>query len=217
MNYTMKCRQFPPKTPKQIKKERRQFINEFLDGNLRRFLRKNYKNYRNQLVFSKDLKKWDKQGKSNLVKLLKKHYEWPKHICEVVNVVKTLTTYYGMELNKITIDRAVALIDLFEDDMYDYHRVKYKDKYSKGLPLNIKITPEEALREQKARGFIHINYFEDYDREFSHVYSTVNDDYVYPINFPHKFRHHNDKIPSDYIGQSIVGVEGFTRIDIPNV
>ena len=138
-----------------------------MDGNLRRFLRKNYKNYRNQLVFSKDLKKWDKQGKSNLVKLLKKHYEWPKHICEVVNVVKTLTTYYGMELNKITIDRAVALIDLFEDDMYDYHRVKYKDKYSKGLPINIKITPEEALREQKARVGKTAEEFEKYQQNLS--------------------------------------------------
>ena len=217
MKYTLKLKQFPPKTPKQVKQERRQIITEYLDGNLQRFLRRNYEFYRYQLVFSKDLKKWSKDDRVKIVEYLKKEYIWPTHICEVVNTMKTLVKYYNRSFSLGTMHLAIAIIDLLDNDIWVYGRKRWNKRFKQGLSFVNFCTAEEAFKEQKARGFIHVNKFEDYEKTCSHVYSNVNVDYIYPINFPHMYSQYNSDIPSDYIALSIIGVQGFTRIEVPKL
>lgn len=148
MKYTLKIKQFPPKTPKQIKSERKQIIEEYLDGNLRRFLRRNYEKYMYQLVFSKDLKKWSKDDRAPIVEYLKKEYQWPKHICEVVNTMKTLVKYYDRKYTIGTMHLAIAIIDLLDDDIWTYGRNRNNKHFSIGLPFRQLCTAEEAFKEQ---------------------------------------------------------------------
>lgn len=217
MKYILKNKQFPPKMPKQVKQERKQIISEYLDGNLQRFLRRNYEFYRYQLVYSKDLKRWSKDDRLPIVEYLRKEYKWPKHLCEVVNTMKTLVKYYDRKYTIGTMHLAIAIIDLLDDDIWAYGNKRWNKRFQQGISHVPLCTPEEAFKEQKARGFIHVNLFEDYNKDYSQVFSNVNRDYVYPMNFPHKYSDYKSGIPTDYIAHSIIGVEGWTRIQIPKI
>lgn len=216
MNYTPKLDQFPPKSPKQLRKERNQIVEEYLEGNIKRFFRRHYKQYNNELVYSKILKHWKKDKRVRILNKILKHTEWPKNVCEIVNLMVTLVKHYDCTYNNRCLNLAVAILDLWEDDMYQYHSKRYKEKVQKGLWRN-KYTKEEAFKEQKARGFIHINYFEDYDKTYSHIYSNVDEDYVFPLNFPHVFGDFETGIPSDIVGHSLVGVSGWTKLQYPTL
>ena len=217
MEYKLKSNQFPPKTLKQIKKERKQMIEEYLDGNFGRFLRRNNEKYKYQLVYSKDLKNWRKDKRVNIVNYLTENYTWPSHICLVVNTMKTLVKYYDRSMGLGTMHLAIAIIDLFEEDMYDYSFRKQSKLFGLDIPYKQLCSSEQALKEQKARGFIHINKFDDYDSGFSHVYSNVDKDYVYPLNLPHVYSQYNSKIPSDYVALPLIGVSGYTIIVTPKL
>lgn len=219
MKFTLSHKAFPPKKLKQIKAERIEIINDYFEGNLLRFLRKHHKQSTYQFVYSQIFKKWkeDKQNKK-LVRVILKNYTWPKHVCDIVNVMITLNKYYSRELNINTLRLAIVILDLFETDI---------DKYSQGRRARLfkldlyKVDNSDkqrklALKEQKARGFVHINEFEDWDPAYAHIFSIANRDYVYPLNFPFSdFNKDLKDLPYAYVAQALVGVNGFTRLEEP--
>lgn len=216
MVYTMKADQFPPKTTKQVKKERVEVVTKLFDGNLLRFLRRNYKHQRYQLTYSVVLKAWEKQGYTQLVEGLKQSYKYPAHLNEIVAVMRTLVKYYDKPLDSKTRKIAEAVVDLFEEDIY-WHTRKRLGRYIGSTGKINLVDSKKALKEQKARGFVHINEFEDYKRKYSHIYSLVDPDYIYPVNFVHGWTPEHKPLIDIYIGITLVGVEGFTRTVIPKI
>lgn len=217
MLYTFNHKHFPPKTSKQVKKERIEVINNLLDGNLLRFLRYTFKPLRYQLVYSVTLKRWVKRGLKKEVDYLKNKYVYPKHLHEVVAVTEVLVSKYDKELCLHTIKVAEAIIDLFDNDIWEYNRKRYnKMRTTSNIPLRL-VTKEQALKEQKARGFVHINDFEDFKRNKynSHIYSNVDSSYIYPENFSFRFNTKHPERLYIYVAQSLIGVEGYTRVETP--
>lgn len=197
-------------TSKVIKERRIFIINKYFNGNIRRLLRSFYKSYRKPLVYSKGLKKMDLELKEYLLSL----NAWPRNISIIYNIYNILITKYNYKNNKLTIELAYYVFMYFEEDIEEYT----KTRFSKGVLVNghkNTLTPKEALREQKARGFIHINYFEDYKTTHAHVYSTVDPDYVWPQNFWHNNKHREPEEIMSYHGHYLVGVPGFTKVVVP--
>lgn len=217
--YTLNHKAFPPKKPQQIKGERVKIIEDCLEGNLLRFLRRHYKQHNYQFVYSKFFKKLRNKGKTDIIDYLHKHYEWPGHIIEVVNVMRTLNFYYEKPLSLNTLKMAIVIVDLFEMDIFKYNRKRWQKHCNLDLPFKgySEQYKKWAFKEQKARGFIHVNKFEDWDGYFAHAISNIDTDYIYPVNFPFSSYEieRNRNIPSAYIGHVLVGVQGFTRLEEP--
>lgn len=220
MNYTPKLNQFPPKTEKQIKRERKEFIREYLEGNLFRFLRRHHTHNQYELVFSKVFKRWRKEGNNKLVEYIIKNYEWPEHVCEIVNVMRTLVKYYGYKYDRKCLNVGAALLDMFQFDIDEYWKEHYYKRCQEGRFYTLdQYTEKEAFAEQKARGYIHVNEFQDYHKGSGHVFSNIDRYYVYPTNFYTDYLLTSDvKSGSQinvYVGLSLVGVGGWTRAELP--
>ena len=218
MKFTLSHKAFPPKRMKQIKAERIKIIEDYLEGNLLRFLRKHYKNSVYQYVYSETFSKWKKEGHKQVVRIILKNYVWPKHVCNIVNVMTTLNKYYGLPININTVKVAIVILDLFEMDIDKYGQQRRGRLFKMDMYQvdNSEKARKKALKEQKARGFVHINEFEDWDPYYAHIFSLVDMDYVYPMNFP--FSHFNEEykdLPYAYVAHTLVGVNGFTRLKEP--
>lgn len=213
---------FPPKTKRQIKTERVTVIEKYLEDNLLRFLRRHYKQSTFELVYSKYIKKWRKNN-PDLVKLLEKVLKdkngivWPRHMVEVVNIMRTLHKYYGYKLESTkTAVIALMIDDLFEHDIYMYGREHRQTLINNDLFDPKLVTREQALKEHKARGFIKANDFDDHDWRFAHVMSNLDRELMYPYNFNHA-KTYGLEVSNVYIeiGLPLVGVQGYTRMVIP--
>jgi len=88
-------------------------------------------------------------------------------------------------------------------------------RYNRALPAYMILSSKAALKEQKARGFIHVNDFDDYDKIASHVWSSVDEDYLWPANCAHGIIGRDKGHKDIYIMQHCVGVGGWTRCQIP--
>jgi hypothetical protein len=221
--YQITATSFPPKSNKRIKVERVHIVKDYLDGNLKRFLRKHYRYSKNQLVYSVDFKEWAKDNRKNLVKYLKKYHPWPLHTITIVNILKTLVNEFDLPWDKNTLKLSIIIDDLFWQDIDEYRQARYNREIQiKGFKLPDK---RKSWKEQKARGFIHINDFEDYDNKFAHVYSNIKSDYVYPVNFRTQWMNSgtfsdlykdNLDLPTEYTGHYLVAMP-WTRINIPPI
>lgn len=210
-----------PKTKKEIKGERVKVINKYMDGNLLRFLRKHYKDYQYELIYSVYIKRWKKKEPKlyNLLYQVLKDRNglvWPKHVKNVVNIMRTFNTHYGMKMNIHTCKVALMVDDLFDIDIYKYHSEHKQRLLVKDVYTLKNLTREEALKEQKAQGFINSIDFEDYDPKFAHLVSNIDNKLVYPYNFSHDILYKTGTKNIIYqIGMELAGVPGFTRIRIP--
>ena len=199
--------------PPKLIKERRIFIlKEYFNGNIRRLLRKMSKQYNYQLVYSKGLKKLEPKLKTYLLSC----NPWPINICKIYNIYTTLINKFDFTPNKATMELAKYIWLYFDDDIDEYMHNKYV-KSIKIRGFNLNLTSREALREQKARGFVHINLFSDYKKKYAHVYSTIDEDYIYPLNLWHNIREKKHSEIMSYHGQYLVGVRGFTQVILPKV
>lgn len=209
------------KTKRELKNERVQVINKYLDGNLLRFLRRHYKQYHYKMVFSKYIKPWRKNN-PDLVRLIETCLKdrnglvWPKHVSDVVNIMRTLEKHYGYEINLKSCKIALMIDDLFEVDICEYHREHVQKSLLNDAFQLRNITRDQALKEQKAMGFVKAINFEDHDWRFAHLQSNIDNRYIYPYNFVHDLIYNVGSKNIIYqIGMSLAGVPGFTRINIP--
>ena len=206
-------------TEKEIKIKRKNIINRIFEGNLYRFLRRHRKQSNFQTVYLDYLRKWEKEPiKRDIVKQMKSKLIWPENIVNIVNLMCTLKRHYEFEFDEECARVAWEIQTYFEDDIRKYREAKNLILYQK-IGHQQTLTPEKALKEQKARGFIKADKFDDFDRKACHVQSTVDLDYIYPMNF------YLNTYPKDldrkrgpyliYIGQHLAGVRGYTRCRIP--
>lgn len=194
---------------------RQKLYNDLEDFNLKKFMRKHREYYDYQLVYSKLIPKIKKiKGGSRVIRKLKKAANKNiKHISEIINITFTLNKYFNKPLSVRTIQMAININRIYWDDIYDYMKVQRQ----KGVILGKvnQLNAKKALAEQKARGFIHVNDFEDYNKEAAHIYSNVDRDLIYPENFSHGIFYRYKYPISIYIGQYIYGVQGYTSTKIP--
>lgn len=183
--------------------------------NIKKFVRKHVSYYDYQLVYSKLIPKIKKyKGGNRIIRKLKKDANYNcRHVSEIINITFTLHKFFDKPLNTQTILLAIDINRHHWDYIYDY----MKEQREKGKVIGKinKLTSRQALKEQKARGFIHVNDFEDYDRKAAHIYSNIDRDLLYPQNFSHGIFYHWRYPLSIYIGQYVYGVQGFTRTEIP--
>lgn len=217
--YTIKRVTELPLTLEEKKRRRRILLKEYLEGKFRRFLRKHSKRYWYELVYSRTIPKWrkDKVSREAVDNLLKKGL-YPTQVRDIINIMYTLEEHFDWVVNKKNMEIAYHIWDYFDIDKIEpYMLRKYRDNLaSRNRPMSYYLcTPRQALREQKARGFIHINEFEDYDREFAHIFSTVDSNYVIPENFSyHSKQFHPDRMYI-YIAHGVLGVRGYTKLVTP--
>jgi hypothetical protein len=165
-----------------------------------------------QLTYSKTFKRWKKNKYTKpLVRALKNSSLEPAQVNHVCNTLWVLEKKTSMDLGQTMLDLALLLYHTYDGEVGDYYsRVILRHKGFK------QCTPDQALKEQKARGFIHINDFEEFDITWSHVRSIVNYDYYYPRNFAMG----GDQYQSDpgnpgaYGGLVLVGVSGYTGTEL---
>lgn len=196
---------------------REEIIDKVFDGRLKKFLRYHKKDYWYQPVYYRIFRSWKKQlGPRRAMKYLLKNLDRPKHVVQVVNIMRTLNREYNYEINTATARLAIQIWDIFSDDeIYDYMMEYYRKEVAKGnlYTLFLTITSALAFKEQKARGFIHVNDFEDFDPHVGHVWSNVDRNFIYPENFYSGIFGRELYDTELHIGQNVVGVMGFTRIE----
>lgn len=205
---------------KEIRRERKRVTKLYLEGNLHRFLRRHHRQAIYEGVYLDYVTKWEKQPILRvIVKQLKQKIRWPLEICNIINIMRTLYMYYDYEYDEEGAKVAWEIYRNFEDDIEAYNKAKYNRWISiNGFGKWPRLGAKKAFKEQKARGFIHVNDFEDYDRKCCHIFSNVNKDYIYPLNFYHftkKWDYNKRGHMEIYIAQRLYGVQGWTRIVIP--
>lgn len=205
---------------KEIRKKRKEVTKLYLEGNLQRFLRRHHKQSIFEGIYTDYIQKWEKKPVLRvIVKQMKRQLRWPIEICNVVNIMRTLYMYYDYEYDEQGALAAWEIYKVFEDDIEAYRKAKYHRWITiNGYSSYPKLSAKKAFKEQKARGFIHVDKFDDYDRKCCHIFSNVNPDYIYPMNFYHftkKWDYAKRGHMEIYIAHRLFGVQGWTRIVIP--
>jgi len=209
-----------PKTAEDLEAEKEQVIEDIFDGDLNKFLKRLYRvsNGKAIRVHSKMIPEWKKdKDKRRVIRWINKNLDWPKHKVEIVHLLRTLERYYDAEINKDNVILAYELWDLFSDEITNHFQKSWNEVIKrKGWGRIKRLSKADSLKEQLAIGYKHVNDFEDFDRKAAHVYSTAKKDYLYPENFYHS----GDKFSKQgcyiYIAFPLVGISGFSRIDVPN-
>lgn len=202
---------------KELKAKRKEVIKKYMDGNLYRFLRKHQKQAIFEAVYYDYIRPWKKDKvMSPIVKQMIKKLKWPRDIVNVVNIMRTLNKHYEYKFGEDCARVAWEIYKYFENDIANYNQEKYFKYISvNGYEKWPKLSPNKALKEQKARGFIKAIDFDDFDRKACHVVSIVDSDYIYPMNFYiHQYPdyHKRKRGPIQiYIGQFLTGVSGYTK------
>lgn len=196
-----------------------EFIDYYMEGNLQRFLRKHQKQHHFCLTYSITLKHVRKSNKK-AYKFLKSEIEYPKHMSDCLNVFITLDKHFGIGcFIKNIKDYLVIEEELTEIIRVYMGKVRTRKMVLKLWHIDDEIpSREEAIKEQKARGFMHVNDFEDYKGNYAHILSTATKNLYYPVNIrtcSQQREYVDQPTISPYIIQSLVGVPGWTRIIIP--
>lgn len=204
-----------PETKKEKERRIKILKEDYLEGNYIRFVRKLTKRYYYQLVYSRTLPRWRKENKKAVKKLLSLCV-WPSHVVDVANILYTLEKHFGWAISEKNVLIAFTIWEYLDEDIYNRMHKKYVDNFKLKIRDVSYYTPKprQAFKEQLARGFIHINDFDDFDKNKHHVYSNVKKDYIYPLNFGMTTIDRGEGLENVYIGQSLVGVRGWTRAQI---
>lgn len=192
-----------------------------LDDNLIRFLRKLGKIWPYELTYSKKIPilKKTKEGK-RILKYINKKVHYPRQVAEVIKIFAILHQKMDYKFSKDTAKEAYKIWDVLGDIIDKHMNNRYQRRMAalgtKGLQLP---TKKQAWKEQLAQGFIHVNDFEDYNREASHITSNIDDNYIYPENFgAGSYKPKKGKRPTNvYIAQRLIGVQGWTRAEVPSL
>jgi len=190
-------------------------ILEDLDVTREAFVRRAWKRcYHFQLTYSRVFRKWKKGNKyKRLSAWFKRQDLYPAEVNRIVNMMYVLDQRFGMDLvNDQTLDKAIFLAFMLEDDLRDLTRKKHLKRYVKP---NTPINKKQAVREFIARGFIDIDDYEDYNPNYNYVVCNVGSRrYYYPMRCFSSF----DQLNGDsdlldvHILQSLVGITGYTAV-----
>lgn len=183
-----------------------------IKDNPRRFLRYLAKEVKGELVLTRTLQDWENDPQTTKVATwFTRRRLWPKERARLIQITKVLIQKYDYPIAIPT----ARLARKIQKDLGDTIEQYTKEKISKHLKFRmdnqrpiITHTPEEALAEQIAQGFIKKQDYTEFCSEHRHCYSLVDRDYIYPYNFVWGAKQgiHITK------GLQLVGVSGFTRI-----
>lgn len=207
-----------PLTAEEIEAEKEQIIEDVFEGDKDKFFKRYYRHNKTNRIYSKIIPEWQKEElHKEAIEYILELCKYPQHVREVVNILRVLEKYYDAEFSKDNVDIAYETWELFAEDLASYSQKQWSLEVDKRGWKNVrKLTKAQAWKEQKARGFIPVKKFKDYDKGAAHVYSNIKKDYIYPMNFYHGL-YRNKELPTHiYIGLSLVGVEGYTRCVIPD-
>ncbi len=137
----------------------------------------------------------------------------PAQVNNICNIAWVLEKKYGVKIQEDLIETSILLWEAFQDNIDDYYiKIILKpNDYSKFK----RCTEAQAFKEQKARGFIHINDFEDFDIEYDHIKSIIDRDYYYPMNLAHTGEQYakTTNNPGVYGGSYSIGVRHYTMTE----
>ena len=192
------------------------FINYYMEGNMRRFLRKHKNQYFFELTYSHTLKKI-KASNKKVYKELMRYDIYPNRLRDYLNIFITLDKHFAIGFNmrafKELLEIEEEMIDIIQPYMQNLYNRRWALKSDRGKTGWLQ--PKEALKEQKARGFIHINDFENFDNKAAHIISNVDNAYYYPINIHSRQKGKTDTITCAHVFGSLHSVPGHTRIKMP--
>jgi len=206
---------------KKIKKKitLEDFIDYYMEGNMQRFLRKHKNQYPFQLTYSVTFKHLRKSSKKMYKELMSKDI-YPNRMNTIMNIFITLDKHFSIGFTSKGWNDYLVIEDELGDIIRDYmDKIRgHQFKFNRGKLNNSLPTKKEALKEQKARGFIDINDWDDYNPKFAHIISNIDSDLYYPRNIPTNST--QSQAPGafkafPYVAQGWIGVQGWTRIHIP--
>lgn len=208
---------------KKPKVNRYPVVGEYLQGNFKKFITRLSKFWDDDLIYSCLLDEWDlkKPGiKKSILKLFKGRY--PNETCQALKVHRVMMKYYGFDLNLEHIVVSHRISEQLDIRITDYFYNKYRDMVlidKKSPPI---CNPKQARRELKARGFVRIDRFTNFDKRRGHITSNMQihnskvtlywpGNFFFGITPDLKDRHWWD-IPGVYTMNSAVGLRGYTRV-----
>ena len=197
------------------------FIDKYLEGNMRRFLRKHKDQWFFLRTYSRTLRTIKRSNKTSYEYIMS-HNLTPNDLKDILNIFITLDKHFNISFSQQLFYEFLYIWEDFTDEVDDYMMVVNNKRYETNSPLFKKhwLTKQQAFIEQKARGFIHINDWEGFDRHAVHIISNINRNYYYPINIFTSYheRHGKGNLSSyacPYIAASKYGVNGHTGISFP--
>lgn len=204
-------------------------IEVYFGGNFRRFLRKHREQYYYQLTYCRTFRKWKKDRVKNKARrrIIKLCNKLPGEVNDVANILLTLEKHYDWEVNKDNASIAFDIHIMLGKNISDYNMEKCS-RSNRDIKFKIPHSPRQAIREQKARGFIEKHEFEEYDDRFAHVLSIADRSLIYPCNIltiPLEMKLKNDSERTEgkniifntmYKGLRSIGVQGHTRVENPS-
>jgi len=202
---------------KQTKENLRRLedILEDLDITREVFVRRAWKRYyHHQLTYYKIFKKWNNNPKYRRLPVwFKRQPLYPSEVNMIVNMMFVLDQRFGLDLVRDNIlNKAIFLAFMLEDDLKE----RTKELYSrKGFIKPNQYDKRYAQKEMIARGFIHVNDFEDYKSGYNYVVSNIGKrEYYYPMKcFSNLEQCLNEQILDVHVLQGLVGVPGFTAVN----
>jgi len=207
-----------PKTEEYKTLEKEQIIEDIFEEDLGKFLKRYTRVSKPKPIHSDLIPKWKgDRDKKKAVRWLNRNLDWPKHKVEVINVLRTLERYYDAEINKDNVILAKEIWDLFDDELTSTLKQAWVKECLRKKWVNVRrLSKNQAIAEQKALGYIHINDFDDYDREAAHVFSIAMKDYVYPENYYYGGKKDMGYEYHIYITFPLVGIAGYSKLVIPS-
>lgn len=205
-------------------------IKKYLQGDLERFLKRVYRYSKHELIFSVTLNEYEKEVpgiRKQILRIFRKEY--PGNIAQIINVHRVMVKYYDFVIDLEDIALCHRIDHVLFTDIHAY-RVKQTNYRVNKLMLNShSIKAGAALKELKARGFIHVNDFEDFDRNMAHISTNANipdkgKKLYYPMNFTWDAKSKANVINKGknwwdftdvYLIHGVIGVSGFTRVSTP--
>lgn len=143
--------------------------------------------------------------KRHLLKLKR----YPAEIAAVANIMKALDKNFPLTNekdhtygNKTLVETAVIIYDMYNRKIWHYMKKNLKKKES---PEEFKYTPEEALAEQIARGFM-LKEDVDLNTKLPYIHSNVDKKYIWPEQWD---------LATTYERFELIGVSGYTGIKPP--
>jgi hypothetical protein len=196
-------------------------IAKFLFRDEERFLKRYYRFRKNELTYSKILRQFNKEVPGIRKQILKRFKDiLPGEVQRIITVHRVMMKHYNFSLDMEDIMLSHRIEDVMSSSIYDYCKEENSRRFKKYGLLKPRHKKKEARKELKARGFVKLYEFEDYNPRFSHIVTNqVIDGQIlyYPKNFTAgviKDMRWWD-IPNVYIVHGLIGVSGFTKVSTP--
>lgn len=193
-------------------------IQKYLRKDFERFLKRLYRQNRDELIFSKTLKVWKEQH-LDIYQYLKSNFqkEYPVEICYLINVHKVMCQHYYFEMDLEDFKRSQRIADVTFYSFKEYLTKRLNQNHRDGIYISPKHNRLEARQELLARGFVKQRKIKNFDRKYAWITSNNNisgSQLVYPIPMTVGVIKGTKwfKIPNAYMVHGLIGITGFTRI-----